>query len=69
MLSIKEYKSLKLVCVPAEVSCQYGIHLNKLIEGPALFLGCTNGMTGYLPAPDEIAEGGLEVNTQFYNDR
>jgi len=69
MLSIKEYKSLKFVCVPAEVSCQYGLMLNELIKGSVLFLGCTNGMEGYLPTPEECIEGGMEVRTKFYDCR
>ncbi|WP_010269822.1 neutral/alkaline non-lysosomal ceramidase N-terminal domain-containing protein [Paenibacillus senegalensis] len=53
-------KELVLVGANAEMVVEYGLYLKQEINPHILPLGYTNGMIGYVPTAEQIAEGGYE---------
>lgn len=51
-----------LLAMDAEVVNEYGLYIKRLSNHQILPLGYTNGMFGYIPTADMLAEGGYEAN-------
>lgn len=54
-------EQLTVITANAEMVAEYGMHLKRMTEGHVLSLGYTNGMIGYVPTAQQIAEGGYEA--------
>ncbi len=51
---------LKLMGFSGETVLEYGLHVKSLGQGEILPIGYANGMSGYIPTDQQIAEGGYE---------
>lgn len=51
LLNIIRFNNLNIVWMPSETFCEYSVILRRLLGENTLFLGTTNGITGYLPTP------------------
>ena len=62
--SIIKLNNILLISIAAEVSSKYYVSLiEELPDLMIVPIGYSNGMIGYLPYPDQVAEGGYEVES------
>lgn len=57
---------LSFIGINGEPVLQYGLAIKQLSGGKALPLGYTNGMIGYIPTAEQLAEGGYESMESYY---
>ncbi|MBB6734321.1 hypothetical protein [Cohnella zeiphila] len=53
-------KEVSLLAMNAEVVVEYGLYIRRLSQGRILPVAYTNGMFGYVPTAEQLAEGGYE---------
>ncbi|HEY6739669.1 MAG TPA: hypothetical protein VI076_12560 [Actinopolymorphaceae bacterium] len=56
---------LTLLGFDAEVTVPYGLWIKRRFSGRVLPLGYTNGMIGYVPTAEQLADGGYEPDESY----
>lgn len=59
-------EGLSVLAMNAEVVVEYGKYIKALSGGSVLPLAYSNGMIGYVPTAEQIAEGGYEAKDSAY---
>lgn len=61
-------EGLQVMATNTELVAEYGLYIKSRTTGMTLILGYTNGMIGYIPTADQLAEGGYEAidSTRYF---